>query len=52
MKHKVVKIFELYKVVEGKLKRLKKECPRCGAFMADHKNRFTCGKCKYSEILS
>ena len=28
-----------------------KTCPKCGpgVFMASHKDRWTCGKCKYSE---
>lgn len=30
-----------------------KNCPRCGAgiFLAVHKDRLTCGKCKYTEFL-
>ncbi|NTV23403.1 MAG: 30S ribosomal protein S27ae [Nanoarchaeota archaeon] len=29
-----------------------KTCPKCGAgvFMAEHKNRSSCGKCGYSEF--
>ncbi len=29
-----------------------KECPKCGSgvFLAEHRNRLTCGKCGYSEI--
>ena len=47
-KHKNVKIWKKYK--EGKT--LGKFCPRCGpgVFLAEHKNRVTCGKCGYSEI--
>ena len=26
-----------------------KLCPKCNSFMAKHKDRFTCGKCKYTE---
>ena len=35
---------------QGKLKA--KSCPKCGAgvFMAAHKDRHTCGKCKYTEF--
>ena len=31
----------------GKIKRLKTECPNCqvGTYMADHPDRFVCGKC-------
>lgn len=30
-----------------------KECVKCGAgiFMAQHKDRFSCGKCRYTEFL-
>lgn len=35
----------------GKAKN--KECPKCGkgVFMAQHKDRVTCGKCGYTEFL-
>ena len=34
-------------------KRKNKFCPKCGAgvFMAKHKNRYTCGKCGYTEYI-
>jgi small subunit ribosomal protein S27Ae len=40
-------IGEYYKVEDGKLKRLRPSCERCGPgyFMADHGNRYTCGHC-------
>lgn len=46
-KHKKCRIWEKYK--DGKKART---CPRCGpsVFLAIHKNRVTCGKCKYSEM--
>ena len=33
----------------GKIKRLKKECTKCevATYMADHQDRFTCGKCGF-----
>ena len=36
---------------EGLIKK-NKECPKCGAgvFMGNHKNRWTCGKCAYTEF--
>ncbi|MEM3519150.1 MAG: 30S ribosomal protein S27ae [Candidatus Hadarchaeales archaeon] len=42
----------LYSVKEGKLQRLKKECPRCGGgvFLAEHEGRISCGKCGYTEF--
>lgn len=29
-----------------------KECPKCGSRMADHADRYTCGKCGYTEFRS
>jgi len=45
--------WELYES-SGGLKRKNKTCPKCGSsvFMAKHKDRHTCGKCSYSEIIS
>ena len=47
-KHKKVQVWKKYK--DGKATG--KSCPRCGTgvFLAEHKNRVCCGKCKYSEI--
>jgi len=41
-----------YKLEEGKIKRLRKHCPKCGAgvFLGEHENRVTCGKCGYTEF--
>ena len=47
MKHKTVKVSRYYEIDEqGKIKR-KKVCDRCGdgTFMADHGDRWYCGKC-------
>ncbi len=52
MKHKKSEIWKKYKVVEGKIVREGRFCPRCGdgIFMAIHKEkdrtRYFCGKCK------
>ena len=45
-----VQVWKLYKVEETTLTRLKKECPRCGRgyFMAEHKDRMSCGNCGYT----
>lgn len=45
-------IWELYGIAGG-LKRKNKFCPKCGAgtFMAQHKDRYTCGKCGYMEKI-
>jgi len=43
---------ELYEIVDGKLVRKRKTCPKCGpgVFLAEHKDRYTCGKCGYTEF--
>jgi ubiquitin-small subunit ribosomal protein S27Ae len=45
-------VYKFYKVDSSKIERTKRECPRCGKgiFMADHKDRYTCGKCGYTEF--
>ena len=47
MKHKQVKQYKYYKIEGKEINRLKKICNRCGdgIFMAEHKNRWYCGKC-------
>jgi len=48
-------IHEFYEVVSGKggvkLRRKRKACPRCGTgvFLAEHADRYSCGKCGYTE---
>jgi len=43
---------ELYEVKDNKLVRKRKTCPKCGegVFMAEHADRFSCGKCGYTEF--
>jgi len=43
-------VYKFYEVKGGKVTRLRKECPRCGrgTFLAEHKDRLTCGKCGYT----
>lgn len=45
------KRYTMYEKKDGKLVRKSPFCPKCGPgfFMADHKNRKTCGKCGYME---
>jgi small subunit ribosomal protein S27Ae len=45
------KVWQFYKVGGDGLSRLKKECPRCGRgyFLAEHADRYTCGKCNYTQ---
>ena len=47
------KIGKKYTVSGDKLERAK-VCQRCGPgnFMADHKDRYYCGKCHYLEVKS
>jgi small subunit ribosomal protein S27Ae len=42
----------LYEVKDGKLDRKRKECPKCGPgiFLAQHKDRVSCGRCGYTEF--
>ena len=41
-----------YQIQGDKAVKTKRECPKCGAgtFMAEHKDRFHCGKCGFSEF--
>ncbi len=43
-----------YEVSGDTLKRKAKFCPKCGAgvFLAQHKDRVTCGGCGYTEMQS
>ena len=40
-----------YRIEGESAKRTKKSCPKCGAgvFLAEHKDRNTCGKCRYTD---
>ena len=44
--------WKLYKITGDKLERLSRYCPKCGVgtFMARHKDRFSCGKCGFTEM--
>ena len=49
----MTKAKDMYKVDNsGTVTRTKKTCPRCekGTFMAEHSNRFACGRCGYTEF--
>ena len=43
---------KLYDVSGGSVKRKAGFCPKCGpgVFMAEHKDRVSCGKCGYTEF--
>ncbi len=46
------KKWEKYKVENGKITEKKRYCPKCGpgVFLAEHKDRWHCGKCGYTEF--
>lgn len=50
-KTKAMQVWKLYEA-KGSLKRKNKSCPKCGpgVFLAEHKNRISCGKCGYAEM--
>lgn len=45
---------EVFKVEGDKIKRERRSCPKCGdgVFLAEHKDRVSCGKCGYTEFKS
>lgn len=45
-------VWKFYKIDGAKLMYLKKECPRCGkgVFLAEHSDRFSCGKCGFTQF--
>jgi small subunit ribosomal protein S27Ae len=47
-----VSVYKFYNIQGEKVIRTKRDCPRCGkgTFMAEHKDRFTCGKCGFTEF--
>jgi ubiquitin-small subunit ribosomal protein S27Ae len=48
---KQMSVSKLYSVSGNSVKRAKKTCPKCGDgyFLAEHKDRLTCGNCHYME---
>ena len=52
-KRKSTRVTTYYKIQDGGgLQRKLKACPRCGpgTFLAEHYDRFSCGKCGYAEF--
>lgn len=45
---------KMFEIKGETVERKNRNCPKCGKgfFLAKHKDRLTCGKCKYSEITS
>ncbi|RLG14856.1 MAG: 30S ribosomal protein S27ae [Candidatus Nanohalarchaeota archaeon] len=50
-KHKKVEVSKKYEVVDNKIKRNFKKCPKCRNILADMKDRYYCGFCRYTEIF-
>lgn len=44
-------LFSIYKIEKDKVVRLRPTCERCGSgyFMADHGDRYTCGRCGFTK---
>jgi small subunit ribosomal protein S27Ae len=47
-----VSVYKYYTIQGDKVTKNKRECQRCGkgAFMAEHKDRYTCGRCGFTEF--
>ncbi|WP_456369385.1 30S ribosomal protein S27ae [Geoglobus sp.] len=47
-----VLVSKFYEIKGDKVVRTRKFCPRCGegVFLAEHKDRRTCGRCGYTEF--
>ncbi len=50
-KHVKCKKSNYYKLDGDKVTKTKKTCPKCGSgvYMAEHKDRYVCGACRYTE---
>ena len=46
-------IWKFYSIEGDSFKRLRTMCPRCGTgvYLANHKDRRSCGKCGYAEFI-
>ena len=43
---------EIYKLESNKIMRQRRTCPKCGSgvYLAEHEDRYSCGKCNYTEV--
>ena len=43
---------EIFKAEDNRIVRQRRHCPKCGdgVFLAQHKDRASCGKCGYTEF--
>ena len=46
-------MYKFYIIEGDKVTRNRRDCPRCGkgVFMAQHRDRYTCGKCGFTEFM-
>jgi ubiquitin-small subunit ribosomal protein S27Ae len=46
-------MYKFYTIEGDKVTRNRRDCPRCGkgVFMAQHRDRYTCGKCGFTEFM-
>ena len=51
-KQKKSEIWKMYKIEGDSITRVNHTCPKCGegTFLAEHNNRYTCGRCGYTEF--
>lgn len=51
-KSKRISKSSFYEIKGESVSRKKRNCPKCGlgVFLAEHKNRLTCGCCGYTEM--
>ncbi|MGC1933181.1 MAG: 30S ribosomal protein S27ae [Candidatus Nitrosopolaris sp.] len=47
-----VAVYKFYTIQGNTVARNKRDCPRCGkgVFMAEHRDRYSCGKCGFTEF--
>ncbi|MCS7116823.1 MAG: 30S ribosomal protein S27ae [Nitrososphaerota archaeon] len=45
-------VWKFYRIQGNKALCIKRECPRCGkgVFLAEHADRFSCGKCGFTQF--
>ncbi|MGQ9780862.1 MAG: 30S ribosomal protein S27ae [Nitrososphaeria archaeon] len=45
-------VWNLYKIEGDKINSRRLDCPKCGhgVFLAEHVDRFTCGRCGYTKF--
>ncbi|MFH1211889.1 MAG: 30S ribosomal protein S27ae [Candidatus Woesearchaeota archaeon] len=41
---------KVFEISGNSISAKNKKCPKCSVFMANHKDRYACGKCGYTEF--